>query len=325
MTDLPIFSFENCSVHYPQGHALFKLSLCGKSGETVGIVGESGSGKTTLAKTLLSLQKASSGSVFFKGEDIKKFTKNQLFSFRKQVQIIFQDPDASMNPRKTALWHLEEVLHLHFPSYSSIEKKQEISKILEKVHLDTSLLSRYSYELSGGQKQRLAIARALLVKPALLILDEPLSSLDAHLRSSILSLLIDLQKVFTLSYLFITHDLSTVGNIASTIAVLYRGCLVELLPSTSLKNPIHPYTKNLISSIPIPDPQLERKKEHPILKARTPPLPVETSCPFAHKCPHASSICLTKVPEKEQVSPEHFVYCHHCKNFFSSSKVDRYV
>jgi oligopeptide/dipeptide ABC transporter ATP-binding protein len=315
MTEHPLFSFNKVLVRYNQSPALYKVSFSGKEGETIAIVGESGSGKSTLAKTLIGLQKPSEGSVLFYGNDIYAMSPSEERTFRNQVQIIFQDPDASMNPRRTAAWHLLEALGTHFPKMPLPEKKHQMDLVLHRVQLDQSLAERYSYELSGGQKQRLAIARALLVQPKLIILDEPLSSLDAALRRSSLALLSSLQQDLGIAYLFITHDLSTLGAIAQYVAVIYRGVIIEYAATSALySTPLHPYTKSLLSCIPIPNPRTEKSRIPLTHVSKHAPLPVETSCVFAHRCPFANELCRSQAPELCKHPSNSLVACHQVHN-----------
>ena len=316
MTEHPLFSLNEVQVRYKHVPALYKVSLSGKAGETIGIVGESGSGKSTLAKTLIGLQKPSEGKVLFNGNDVYGMTPSQERSFRKQVQIIFQDPDASMNPRRTAMWHLLEALGTHFSTISLPEKEHQISEVLLRVELDQSLTTRYPYELSGGQKQRFAIAKALLVQPKLIILDEPLSSLDAALRRSSLALLVSLQQELGISYLFITHDLSTLGAIAQHVAVIYRGVIVEYAETSTLyTSPQHPYTQSLLSCIPVPNPRIEKTRKPLIHSSKHAPLSVEKGCVFAHRCPFANELCRSVPPELRKYSSAVSVACHHPNTF----------
>jgi oligopeptide/dipeptide ABC transporter ATP-binding protein len=285
--------------------------LQGRAGKTIGVVGESGSGKSTLAKALLQLEPLSSGKIFFRGENLKGFGAADLRKQRRHMQLIFQDPDACLNPRRTALWHLNEVFVIHFPDKTIEERKDLIDRVLVKVQLEADLKERYPYELSGGQKQRLAIARALLLSPQLIVLDEPLSSLDAALRKSVLRLLQQIQQEHDIGYLFITHDLSTLGAIATEVAVMYRGMIVEYISVEELyRNPAHPYTVALLSCIPVADPTIERTRNTIFFPAKESPSPIGTACPFAHRCPVAKESCHHSAPPMMSISPTHSVLCH---------------
>jgi oligopeptide/dipeptide ABC transporter ATP-binding protein len=310
-----LFELENIFVNYatPRGAvpAVHNVSLSGIQGETTGVVGESGSGKSTLAKALLLLEPTTSGNVYFKNQNITNISDSKLRQLRRYMQPIFQDPDASLNQRRNAGWLLEEVLAVHFPKLSKLEREEKIHTALENVQLEPDLKFRYPFELSGGQKQRLAIARALLLEPELLVLDEPLSSLDAALRKSVLTLLKDLQKQHGLGYLFISHDLATLGAIATKVAVMYRGSIVELAPTQQLyQRPGHPYTVALLSCIPIPDPKKERQRLSLYFPPQCLPNPIGVGCPFAHRCPLAIPICHSQFPEKTYVAEHHMVACH---------------
>ena len=311
----PLFELERISVDFETAgssvRAVHKVSLRGLYGETVGVVGESGSGKSTLAKALLMLEPVSAGKVFFQGVNLGAINPTALRKLRRHMQLIFQDPDASLNPRRTAGWHLDEVFTTHFPEVTRGERAERVDQVLGKVQLDTELRGRYPYELSGGQKQRLAIARALLLSPKLIVLDEPLSSLDAALRKSVLMLLKQLQDEHKIGYLFITHDLSTLGAIATRVAVMYRGVVVELATVDELyHHPSHPYSVALLSCIPVADPVIERGRKALFFPAARPPARVDVGCPFAHRCPFAKELCHCTEPILKDVSPTHAVACH---------------
>ena len=307
-----LFRFDNVRVEYAGNvRAVWDVSFTGLRGQTVGVVGESGSGKSTLARAFLRLVPISQGKIELEGEDLSALSPRALRTRRRDFQMIFQDPDACLNPRRTALWHLREVLALHFPKLGEHDGEQRIEEVLEQVQLPEEILGRYSYELSGGQKQRLAIARALLLRPKLLLLDEPLSSLDASLRRSVLLLLRSLQEAHELTYLFITHDLSTLPMIAEHIVVMYRGTIVEQASTAELYNtPVHPYTKSLLSCLPIPDPSAERSRKPLLLPPHSPITRTGMSCPFAHRCPHASGICREEPPALRTLTGTHAVACH---------------
>lgn len=312
----PLFEFRNASVVYATQHqpvrAVHNINLTGYAGQTLGIVGESGSGKSTLAKALLMLEPAADGSIFFQGEDITSLRPHEKRRVRRHMQLIFQDPDASFNPRRTAGWHLHEVFSTQAPKTPAATQKALIDQVLEKVQLDPVVKMRYAYELSGGQKQRLAIARALLLSPTLIVLDEPLSSLDATLRKSVLSLLLSLQKERGMGYLFITHDLSTLSAFATTVAVMYRGSVVETAAVHELyTRPTHPYTIALLSCIPVANPEVERHRKSIFFPVVRPIAPIGIGCPFAHRCPLVNTPCHTTHPPLSQLSPTHTVSCHY--------------
>lgn len=311
----PLFEFDHACVDFETAgsavRAVHNVSLQGRAGKTIGVVGESGSGKSTLARALLQLEPVSSGKVFFQGKDLKNVGAADLRKLRRHMQLIFQDPDASLNPRRTALWHLNEVFIIHFPDMKQDERNALINQVLVKVQLEPDLKERYPYELSGGQKQRLAIARALLLSPQLIVLDEPLSSLDAALRKSVLQLLQQIQQETGIGYLFISHDLSTLGAIATEVAVMYRGMVVEYISIEELyRTPVHPYTIALLSCIPVADPSIERTRNTVFFPARGSPIPIGTGCPFAHRCPAAKESCHHITPTMKSISPTHSVLCH---------------
>ncbi len=282
-----------------------------KKGETLGLVGESGCGKSTTGRCLLRLEEPTSGTVFYEGKNVMELKREELFSFRRHAQIIFQDPYSSLNPRMTAGDIIAEPLHIH----DSIPK-QGLEKYLEQlvalVGLSKTVLNRFPHEFSGGQRQRIGIARALALKPQFIVCDEPISALDVSVQAQIVNLLKSLQTELGLTYLFIAHDLAMVKYISDRVAVMYLGNIVEIAPANELyHNPLHPYTQALLSAIPIPDPALERKRERLALvgeipSALTPP----KGCPFASRCPKVSEHCLKEVPQFKELAPGHRVACH---------------
>lgn len=320
MYDNVLFDLDNICVDYIQnGHrirAVHQASLKGFSGETIGIAGESGSGKTTIAKALLLFEPIVSGKIFFQQVSLHELSSFSLRKARKDIQIIFQDPDASLNPRRTAEWHCNEIFEVHFPHFTKEERLAFILMALEQVQLDPSLRFRYPFELSGGQKQRFALARALLISPRLLILDEPLSSLDASLRNDMLHLLKKIQTRQKMGYIFISHDLSCFKHIANRVAIMYRGSFVECASTHDLyASPCHPYTKQLLSCIPYPDPVQERARKAIIYPQRYSMLPTggKYGCPFSHKCPLADTLCREVFPPMQYVDSDstHSVLCHY--------------
>jgi oligopeptide/dipeptide ABC transporter ATP-binding protein len=315
VNNMPLFELNNVSVVYAHGkkklQALQNISLSAIKNETLGIVGESGSGKSTLAKALLYLEKPQKGAVFFNGQNLGLLNSASLRSMRKGMQMVFQDPDSSLNPRMTIYEHLTEALNTH----GLLDRKQQdvqIKNLLEMVQLSFDCAHRYPFEISGGQKQRVAIARAFSVEPELVVLDEPLSSLDVSVRVQIIHLLQELQQKRKLGYLFISHDLSTLRFLAHRIGVLYLGNLVEIAPTQALyEKPLHPYTQALLSAILIPDPYVEKKRERIILKGSIPsPHNPPSGCPFHTRCPFAKEICKQKRPELKEIEPGHLVACH---------------
>jgi len=285
-----------------------------EKGKTLGLVGESGSGKTTFGRMILRLLDADSGEIYFKGKDLLKMNQSELRPLRQDMQIIFQDPYGSLNPRFT----VERILAEGLQNFSKSKKeKKEIPKkvdeLLELVDLSTNIKKRYPHEFSGGQRQRIGIARALALNPDLIVCDEPVSALDVSIQAQIINLLERLQQQFQLSYLFIAHDLAVVEHMADEVAVMYLGKIVERAPREELfKNPLHPYTQILIESVPVADPSL--KKQAKSIKGDIPsPLNPPKGCHFHPRCPIAEPRCSAEVPQIREVRPNHFVSCHLAK------------
>ena len=290
--------------------ALNNLWLTGQTGKTVGIVGESGCGKSTLGKVLLGLQKPKSGTVLFNSHNMFDLSKKELKQVRKEIQPVFQDPDAALNPRMTIEQQLQEGLRAHNLMPPSVFS-QHVATLLEMVQLPSEVAKRYPFQLSGGQKQRICIARALSVKPQLIVCDEPLSSLDMPIRLQIVELLLNLQAQERVAYLFITHDLTTLKWLAHSIAVLYLGAVVEWSDAASLyTDPLHPYTQALLSAQPIPDPIQERSKKRIILHGDVPsPLNPPSGCPFHTRCPEKMARCEHEKPLLKEIGKRR-VACH---------------
>jgi oligopeptide transport system ATP-binding protein len=277
--------------------------------ETLGLVGESGSGKTTVARAILRLSSITDGQILFKGRNIFELDKEELRSLRRRLQIIFQDPQASLNPRMSVEEIVGEALVIHRLAKGP-EKKKKIVRLLEIVGLSAHYLRRYPHELSGGERQRVGIARALAVDPQLIVCDEPVSALDVSIQAQVINLLKDLQRKFGLSYLFIAHDLSVVRHIAHRVAVMYLGKIVELATRDRLyTSPQHPYTEALLSAVPIPDPMVDR---HRIVLTGEMPSPVNppSGCHFHPRCRYAESVCRKRTPELEDLGEAHLVACH---------------
>jgi oligopeptide/dipeptide ABC transporter ATP-binding protein len=293
------------------GHvqAVNGVSFTLNKGETLGVVGESGCGKSTMGRSILRLIEPTSGSIEFDQRDILKLPKQQLQSIRRQMQIVFQDPYASLNPRFSVEEILSSPLEIH-KLYTPKERSMRARQLLERVGLDADYAVRYPHEFSGGQRQRIGIARALALHPKLMILDEPVAALDVSVQSQVLNLLIDLQTEFELTYIFIAHDLSVVRHISDRVLVLYLGKMAEMADVDSLfSEPLHPYTKALMSAVPIPDPDI--KRERVLLQGDIPnPANPPSGCPFHTRCPQATAKCSEVVPEWKEVKQNHYVACH---------------
>ncbi|WP_246258667.1 ABC transporter ATP-binding protein [Kroppenstedtia pulmonis] len=289
--------------------AVDDVSFTVQKGETLGIVGESGCGKSTTGRTILRLEEPTSGEVKFEGKSLTDLSNEQMRKMRRELQMVFQDPFASLNPRKTAGAIIEEPMIVHGIG-SAKERKEQVKELLQVVGLDSYHGERYPHQFSGGQRQRIGIARALAVKPKLIIADEPVSALDVSIQSQVLNLLEDLQKKFNLTYLFIAHDLSVVRHISDRVGVMYLGRMVELSQRNDLyENPLHPYTRALLSAVPIPNP--EAKRERIILTGDVPsPSRPPTGCAFHTRCPHVMDICREKRPDFTDRGNGHFVACH---------------
>ena len=280
-------------------------------GETLGLVGESGSGKTTVGRSLLRIIEPTSGRIEFDGRDIVGMSRKEFREIQHRMQMIFQDPYASLNPRIRVGDIVAEPLEIQ-GALSKREVKDRVVELLELVGLETSYLKRYVHEFSGGQRQRIGIARALVLKPDLIVCDEPISALDVSIQAQIVNLLEELQDRFGLPYLFIAHDLSMVRQVSDRIAVMYLGKIMELANKKSIyTNPLHPYTKALISAVPVPDPEIEAKRERIVIKGDVPhPSNPPKGCVFNTRCPVAESQCYEELPEYKQVTPGHWVACY---------------
>lgn len=280
-----------------------------KKGETLGIVGESGCGKSTTGRTILRLLEKTDGSVIYKGEDINELSKKELRKLRTDMQIIFQDPYSSLNPRMTLGESIGEAA-IHHGLVSKGESRDLVLETMRICGLSDYQIDRYPHEFSGGQRQRIGIARALILNPSFVVADEPVSALDVSIQSQIINLLSDLQEKKDITYLFISHDLGVVEHISTKVGVMYLGSMVEMAPKLEIyKNPCHPYTKALFSAIPVPDPTF--KKNRIILSGDIPsPSNPPSGCKFHTRCPQATSICRDVIPEYKAVGIDHFVACH---------------
>lgn len=291
--------------------AVDDVSFSIKRGETLGLVGESGCGKTTTGRALLQLYKPTSGEVIFDGEDLTKLKSSDIRGFRKRMQMIFQDPYSSLNPRQTCGSIVGEPLLVHKMVNSKNEYREQVEELLSVVGLSPHMMNRYPHEFSGGQRQRIGVARALAVKPSLIVCDEPVSALDVSIQAQVINLLEGLQEKFNLTYLFIAHDLSVVRHISDRIAVMYLGKIVELADRAEIyENPIHPYTKALLSAVPIPDPEIDSKRERVILYGDVPsPLNPPSGCVFHPRCPISIDECSQAIPEFRNMGNNHWVSC----------------
>ena len=296
----------------PKGtlHAVDDVSFTLERGKTLGIVGESGCGKSTTGRAILRLIEPTAGEVIFNGEDITKKNKEQMRLLRREMQLIFQDPYASLDPRKTVSEIIGEPLKLQKLIPDAKKRAERVHELMEVVGLADRLINTYPHELDGGRRQRIGIARALAMEPKLIICDEPVSALDVSIQAQILNLMQDLQEQMGLTYIFITHDLSVVNHFANDIAVMYLGQLIEKAPSVTLfDNPIHPYTKALLSAIPVPS--LRKKRQRVMLKGEiSSPINPKPGCRFAVRCPYATDRCRTEEPKLVEIEKDHFVACH---------------
>jgi len=297
-------------------HAVDDVNFYIKRGETLGLVGESGCGKSTTGRLLIRLLDATGGEIFYDGKDINKLSKKQMRNMRKEMQIVFQDPYASLNPRLTVSEIIAEPLIVNkiYPG-DKVGRHKRVEELMETVGLASRLVNAYPHELDGGRRQRIGIARALALKPTFIVQDEPVSALDVSIQAQILNLMADLQQELGLTYLFISHDLSVVKHVSDRIAVMYLGKIVELADYKTIFNrPFHPYTQALLSAIPLPT--LDVKKERIILEGDVPsPINPPRGCRFAGRCRYVTDKCLAEDPELRDIEDDHFVACHYADDF----------
>lgn len=294
-------------------HAVDDVSFTIEKGKTLGVVGESGCGKSTLGRTVIHLHEKTSGEIWFEGKDISDVNKQQLKSLREDMQMIFQDPFSSLNPRMSVSQLIAEPLLIYKKCENRQALEARVMKLMDTVGLAQRLYNSYPHELDGGRRQRIGIARALALEPKFIVCDEPVSALDVSIQAQIINLMQDLQEEHQLTYMFITHDMSVVRHISDDIMVMYLGMMVEFCDSEEIfHNRFHPYTKALLDAVPIPT--VKAKKERHLIKGEiTSPINPGNECRFAKRCPYADEVCFASTPAAEEVCPGHFVACHHVR------------
>jgi oligopeptide/dipeptide ABC transporter ATP-binding protein len=324
--DVPLLAVEHLELHFPikQGilvdrvvarvHAVDDVTFELHDGETLGLVGESGCGKTTLSRAIMRLADATGGAIRFRGKDVSHASRRELAPLRREMQMVFQDPYASLNPRKRVGQIVGMPMRRH--GVSRQEADRRVLELLDRVGLSRDQVNRFPHEFSGGQRQRIGIARALALDPRLIVLDEPVSALDVSIQAQIVNLLDDLQDALGLTYLFVAHDLSVVRHVSDRVAVMYLGKLMEVSPAEELyTKPIHPYSAALLEAIPIPDPRRNRERERSVVSGEPPnPIDPPPGCVFHPRCPHATDVCRTVEPPLTRYPGGHLAACHHPRN-----------
>lgn len=302
-------------------HAVDNLSFTIRRGETLGVVGESGCGKSTLGRVLLHLLEPTGGQMFYNGQDITKVSRKELSELRKQMQMIFQDPYSSLNPRFTVFQTIAEPMEIA-GGYTKQQIEERVYAMMDTVGLDRRLVNSYPHELDGGRRQRIGIGRALILEPKFIVCDEPVSALDVSIQAQIINLLLDIQEDQKLTYVFVTHDMMVVKYISDRILVMYMGEMAELTDSKTLfEKPMHPYTKALLSAVPVPD--VDKQQERIILKGEvTSPINPQPGCRFAARCQYAKDVCFTKTPTPTEVEPGHLVACHYVAEINENLKTE---
>lgn len=322
-----LLKVENLKMYFPAEKSLFGKTLSSvkavdnvsfevEKGKTFGLVGESGCGKTTTGKCILRINKPTSGKIFYKGQDITKMSKYAFRPIQRQIQLIFQDPYGSLDPRQSAASIIREAVLADGKHHSSSSVTKRVNELLETVEMLPEMGARYPHEMSGGQRQRLGIARALACDPELIVCDEPVSALDVSIQAQVINLFKNLQKQLGLTYVFIAHDLAVVRHIADTIGVMYLGHIVEIMDAAEIySNPVHPYTKALLSAVPITDYYVEKNRKRILLEGEVPsPIHAPKGCPFHPRCIYATEKCKTEIPELKDIGGGHKVACHLCNS-----------
>ena len=319
----PLLEVRNLKMHFPVTEgvmfrkvvatvkAVDDVSFSLRPGETLGLVGESGCGKTTTGRCILQLEKPTAGEIIFEGEDLSKLDRKGLVAKRERMQVIFQDPYSSLNPRMKVGSIIGEPMKVHGVFPDSKRRRERVAELLSVCGLNPKFMDRYPHEMSGGQRQRVGIARALALNPQFIVCDEAVSALDVSIQAQVINLLEDLREKFNLAYLFIAHDLSVVRHLCHRVAVMYLGKLVELADSDELfDHPRHPYTKALLEAVPIPDPEIEKGRVHRIMQGEVPsPMNPPSGCVFHPRCPIAVDSCKREVPQARELRPGHWVAC----------------